>query len=140
MTTASETSFDFGRLRRGLESAVPRDIVGLYAADAELIVVVRDRPPSARLRLSGQGTVEAFWRDVSAREMTQADPRDVVGSGRAVVEECVYRDGCHVMSSLTLNLAKGLIPRHLVVRAWDDLSCVLANPSAGASPGGCGLA
>lgn len=129
MTTATEPPFEFRRLKQGLERSIPQDIVGLYAEDAELLIVDRDRPPSAPMRISGREAIGDFWRDVCGREMTHAVTREVVGPDRAAfVEECVYPDGCHVMSSMTLDLEGGRIRRHLVVQAWDDMSCVPPSP------------
>jgi hypothetical protein len=88
-------------------------------------VVDRDRPPSAPLRLAGRRAIEGFWRDICGREMTHAVTREVVAPERAAfVEECVYPDGCHVTSAMTLDLDGGRIRRHLIVQAWDDASCV----------------
>jgi hypothetical protein len=86
--------------------------------------VDRNRPPSAPLRLIGKAAIEAFWRDVCARDMTHRIGHEVVGADRAAfVEECGYPDGCGVMSAMTLDLQAGQIVRHLTVQAWDEVSC-----------------
>jgi hypothetical protein len=123
MTTTIETSFDFDRLKRAMEGAVAQDIAGLYAENAELVIVDQERQPRAPMRLNGRSAIAGYWRDVCGRGMSHAVSREVVGTDRAAfVEECVYPDGCHVMSSNSLDLADGRIRRHLVVQAWDDMS------------------
>lgn len=116
--------FAFATLKRALETSDAEALLGLYADDAEMTVVDRNRPPSAPMMLSGKPAIEAFWRDVCARDMTHRVGREVVGADRvAFVEECAYPDGCHVMSSMTLDLRDGRIARHLTVQAWDEVSC-----------------
>ena len=117
-------AFDFPRLKRALETRDAELLVGLYAEDAEMTIVDRDRPPSAPLHLSGRDAIAAFWRDVCAREMTHAVTHEVLGEGRvALLEACAYPDGSHVLSAMTLDLHEGRIVRHLTVQAWDEVSC-----------------
>ena len=116
--------FEFARLRRALEQSDATVLAELYADDAEMVIVDRDRPPGAPMRLAGKTAIGAFWRDVCSREMTHRVGHEVVGSDRvAFVEECAYPDGCNVLSAMTLDLRNGLIVRHLTVQAWDELSC-----------------
>jgi ketosteroid isomerase-like protein len=111
-------------MKQALERSDVDTLIGLYADDAEMEIVDRDRPPSAPMRLVGRPAIEAFWRDVCAREMIHAVGEEVVGSGRAAfVERCAYPDGCHVVSAMTLELRDGRIRRHLTVQAWDEMSC-----------------
>ena len=44
-------------------------------------------------------------------------------AGVSFVEECLYPDGCRVMSAMTLTLRDGRINEHLTVQAWDEVSC-----------------
>ena len=56
--------------------------------------------------------------------MTHCVGHEVIGPDRtAFVEECVYPDGCNVMSAMTLELRDGRIVRHLTVQAWDETNC-----------------
>jgi hypothetical protein len=56
--------------------------------------------------------------------MTHKVEREVLGTDRvAFVEECLYPDGCRVMSAMTLALRDGQIVEHLTVQAWDEVSC-----------------
>ncbi|MDO9711421.1 nuclear transport factor 2 family protein [Paracraurococcus lichenis] len=114
--------FDFGTLRRALEHGDPAALASLYAEDAEMTIVDRNRPPSAPMRLLGRPAIAGFWRDVCSRSTTHAVGEEVVGPDRvAFVERCAYPDGCHVVSAVTLDLRDGRIARHLTVQAWDEL-------------------
>ena len=118
------TPFEFSRLRHALEQSDADVLAGLYADDAEMVIVDRDRPPGAPMRLAGKPAIDAFWRDVCSREMTHRVDHEVIGSDRiAFVEECLYPDGCKVLSAMTLDLRDGRIARHLTVQAWDEVSC-----------------
>lgn len=123
MTGSSDTAaFDFAGLKRALEESDAAGLAGLYAEDAEMIVVDRDRPPGAPMRLVGRPAIEAFWRGVCAREMTHKVGHELVGADRAAfVEECRYPDGCNVMSAMVLDLRGARIQRHLTVQAWDEV-------------------
>ncbi len=116
--------FDFPRLKRALETSDATALAGLYADDAEMTIVDRNRPPSTPMRLIGRAAIAEFWRDICAREMTHAIAHEVIGAQRvAFVETCVYPDGCRVLSAMTLDLRDGRIVRHLTVQAWDEVSC-----------------
>jgi len=124
MAQTSAASFEFESLRRALERSDPAALAELYADDAEMVIVDRDRPPGAPLRLTGKTAIDAFWRDVCSREMTHRVGHEVVGPDRvAFVEECAYPDGCNVLSAMTLDLRNGRIVRHLTIQAWDEVSC-----------------
>ncbi|MFL7906084.1 nuclear transport factor 2 family protein [Azospirillum argentinense] len=130
MTTSAAKTFDFGDLKRAIEHSDADTLVQFYADDAEMIIVDRNRPPSSPMTLSGKEAIAAFWRDVCSRNMTHRVGREVVGADRAAfVEECAYPDGCHVMSSMTLDLRDGRIAKHLTVQAWDEVSCATGRAS-----------
>ncbi|HYD31570.1 MAG TPA: nuclear transport factor 2 family protein [Azospirillaceae bacterium] len=113
--------FDFSEMKRALEHSDAQALASLYADDAEMTIVDRDRPPSAPMKLTGKTAIQQFWTDICGRDMTHAIGHEVVGSDRvAFVEECQYPDGCHVVASTTLDLRDGRIARHLAVQAWDD--------------------
>ncbi|MEO3470466.1 nuclear transport factor 2 family protein [Roseomonas sp. CAU 1739] len=117
-------AFDLAGLTRALERSDAASIVSFYDDDAEMEIIDRNRPPSAPMRLVGRPAIEAFWRDICAREMTHAVGEAISDTGRAAfVERCAYPDGCHVVSAMTLELHDGRIRRHLTVQAWDETSC-----------------
>ena len=117
-------AFDLAALTHALEVSDAASIVSFYDEDAEMEIIDRNRPPSAPMRLVGRPAIEAFWRDICAREMTHAVGGAIGDAHRAAfVERCAYPDGCHVVSAMTLELQDGRIRRHLTVQAWDDTSC-----------------
>jgi hypothetical protein len=130
MATSATKDFNFGDLKQALEHSDAATLVGLYADDAEMVIVDRNRPPGSPMTLSGREAIAAFWRDVCSRDMTHHVGHEVVGPDRAAfVEECAYPDGCHVMSAMTLDLRDGRIARHLTVQAWDEVSCATGQAS-----------
>lgn len=117
-------SFDFTALKSALETSDAASLIALYADESVMTIVDRNKPPSAPMKLYGKGQIGPFWQDVCSREMTHAVGHEVVAGDRvAFVEECVYPDGCRVMSSMTLRLKDGRIADHLTVQAWDEVSC-----------------
>ena len=124
MAQTVAAAFDLAALKHALERSDADTIVALYDEDAEMEIIDRNRPPSAPMRLVGRPAIEAFWRDVCSREMTHAVGETISDAHRAAfVERCAYRDGCHVVSAMTLELNGGRIRRHLTVQAWDEVSC-----------------
>ena len=116
--------FDTQQLTRALEQSQAEVLCNLYAEDAKMRIVDRDRPPSAPLVIEGKDKISEFWRDVCSRDMSHKVDHLVAGDGRvALVEECLYPDGCRVMSAMTLKLRDGRIVDHLTVQAWDEVSC-----------------
>lgn len=123
-TYPETTAFDLAALTHALEHSDATALLALYEEDAEMEIIDRNRPPSAPLRLVGRPAIEAFWRDVCARDMTHAVGEAISDAHRAAfVERCTYPDGCHVVSAMTLELHDGRIRRHLTVQAWDETSC-----------------
>ena len=117
-------AFDLAALTHALEASDAASIVSFYDEDAEMEIIDRNRPPSAPMRLVGRPAIEAFWRDICAREMTHSVGEAISDARRAAfVERCAYPDGCHVVSAMTLELHDGRIQRHLTVQAWDETSC-----------------
>ena len=127
MASAATHSLDFVRLKRALEQSDAAVLNELYAQDAEMVIIDRDRPPSAPMRLSGKSAIDAFWQGVCSREMTHSVGHEVISTDRvAFVEECLYPDGCKVSSAMTLDVRDGRIVRHLTIQAWDEVSCSTA--------------
>jgi hypothetical protein len=116
--------FDFAKLKTALEKSDARSLLELYADDAAMKIVDRDRPPSSPMILDGKHKIDAFWVDVCSREMTHKVTHEVLGPTRAsFIEECLYPDGCRVLSAMILNLRGGRIIEHVTVQAWDEISC-----------------
>jgi len=119
-----DARFDFEKLRIALEKSDPVSLLELYADDATMKIVERNRPPSSPMIVAGKKNIEGFWRDVCGREMTHKVTQEVLGPNRvSFIEECLYPDGCRVLSAMTLNLHDGRILEHVTVQAWDEVSC-----------------
>lgn len=116
--------FDFAKLKAALENSDAASLLDLYADNATMKIVDRNRPPSSPMILEGRNNIEPFWRDVCSREMTHKVTQEVLSPDRvSFIEECLYPDGCRVLSAMTLNLRGGRIVEHLTVQAWDEVSC-----------------
>ena len=117
-------SFDVHHLARALEQSQAGVLRDLYTDDATMKIVDRDRPPSKPMIIEGQEKIAEFWRDVCSRDMTHKVTNIIAGEGGvSFVEECLYPDGCRVMSAMTLKLRDGRISEHITVQAWDEVSC-----------------
>ena len=115
---------DFTKLKMALENSDAKSLLELYADTATMKVVDRNRPPSSPMLVEGKKNIDAFWRDVCSREMTHKVTHEVLGTDRvSFIEECLYPDGCRVLSAMTLNLSGGRIIEHVTVQAWDEVSC-----------------
>ncbi|TCZ52961.1 nuclear transport factor 2 family protein [Roseicella aquatilis] len=114
--------FDFAALRQALLRGDAAAIAALYAEDAVMTIVDRNRPPSAPMRLLGRPAIAGFWREVCGCATRHAVAEEVIGPDRiAFVEHCAYPDGCTLVAAMTLDLHEGRIARHLTVQAWDEL-------------------
>jgi hypothetical protein len=116
--------FDVQELTRALEQSQATVLRDLYVDDATMKIIDRDRPPSKPLVIEGKARIAEFWQDVCSRDMSHKVTNVVAGEGGvSFVEECLYPDGCRVMSAMTLKLRDGRISEHLTVQAWDEVSC-----------------
>jgi len=112
--------FDMHSMKQAIERADADSLIGMYA-DAEMVIIDRNTPPSMPMRLRGKEAIAGFWRDVCGRNMSHNVHHEMQDSQHAAfVEDCVYPDGCHVTSAMMLDLRDGHIARHMAVQAWDD--------------------
>jgi len=108
-------------LRRATEQRNAELLVSLYADDAELRVVDRNRTPSSPLVLRGKQAIADFLKDICERDMTHRIEQQVVGDNHlAFLEACKYPDGCHVLCASVVDLRGGKIVRQVCVQAWDE--------------------
>jgi ketosteroid isomerase-like protein len=117
----SSTS-NFEMIRHAVEQRDLDSIVGLYADDAELMIVDRNHPPRAPLELRGKAEIRGYLQEIFARNMTHHVEREVVTPNRIAFEEsCTYPDGTHVLSTQMLELqGDGKIARQRNVVVWDE--------------------
>lgn len=119
-TPKTTTSVDLATLRNAIENGDEATLVALYADDAELTIVDRDRTPSKPTVLSGKPAIAGYYHDVCARALTHKVEQSLVApDGIAFIEACRYPDGMRVLSSNLLEMRNGKIARHSLVQAWD---------------------
>lgn len=108
-------------MRRAIEARNAEVLSSLYADDAELRVVDRNRTPSSPLVLRGKQAIADFLKDICERDMTHRIEQEVIGENRlAFLEACEYPDGCHVLCAAVADLRGGKIVRQVNVQAWDE--------------------
>jgi hypothetical protein len=119
MSTTSTTS-TADVLRRGIQGHDAEALAALYDADATIEIVDAVNSPSRPRRLTGRDEIEAFLRDLYARDMRH-EVDLVVGSPDALAYavRCAYPDGTRVLCSAIGELRDGRIAREVVVQAWD---------------------
>lgn len=108
-------------MRRAIEERNTEVLAGLYADNAELRVVDRNRTPSSPLVVRGKQAIADFLKHICERDMTHRVEQQVVGENRlAFLEACEYPDGCHVLCAAVMDLRGGKIVRQVNVQAWDE--------------------
>ena len=118
--TTNTSSLDAGTLRTAVEARDAATLGGLYADDAIVEIVDAANTPSRPRTLSGRTEIDAFLRDVYAREMThRVDLVAHAGDALAYSVRCAYPDGMRVLCNSVAKLRDGRIAREVVVQAWD---------------------
>ena len=119
--TEQKTALDFEALRRAAEQNDAETLAGLYAEDAEVLIVNRETPPSSPHALRGRGQIVEYLKDVCGRDIKSSLENEVVGEERiAFNEACEYPDGTRVLSATTLEVQNGKIARQVSIEAWDE--------------------
>lgn len=121
-TLQTASGFDTEALRRGVEERDAAALIGLYADDAELLLVDRQSQPSSPRSLKGREQIADHLEEISGRDMTHTLERVLVDGGHAAfLESCRYPDGVRVLCSAVLDLGDdGRIVRQTCVQAWDE--------------------
>lgn len=115
------TAVDLTTLRNAIEHGDEASLVALYADNAEMTIVDRNRTPSKPEVLSGKPAIAGYYHDVCARALTHKVEQAIAGpEGIAFTEACRYPDGLRVLSSNLVMLRDGKIARHSLVQAWDE--------------------
>ena len=110
-----------GALRHALETSDAAALIGLYADNAEVIVLDSRHQPSNPLVLSGKEAIAGYWQDVCGRAMTHTVERIALdGHTLAYSEACRYPDGTQVQCIAFLDLADGRIVKQKGVQTWDE--------------------
>jgi hypothetical protein len=116
-----KTALDFEALRRAAEHNDAEVLAGLYAEDAEVLVVNRETPPSSPHVLRGREAITQYLKDVCSRTIKSRIEDEVVGEERiAFNEACQYPDVTRVLTATTLEVQDCKIARQVSVEAWDE--------------------
>ncbi len=119
--SSPNATVDLSTLSNAIEQGDEATLVALYADDAQLTIVDRNRPPSKPTVLSGKPAIAEYYHDVCSRAMTHKVEQPIVGQDAiAFTEACRYPDGVRVLSANLLTLRDGKIARHTLVQAWDE--------------------
>lgn len=120
MSTTASDQLDLAALRRAIESRDAAAVAGFYAADATIVMVDHEHPPSRPQRLDGIDAIRAMLDDVYGREMTHELTHAVSGDGGAAYTvACRYPDGMRVEVATVLDVRDGRIVHEEGVQAWD---------------------
>ncbi len=115
------TKFDFGTLRRALETRDADLLMSLYSDDAQIRVVNKNTPPSRPFEVRGRAAIETHILDLCGRDMSHEVSHEVLGDGRVSYNEtCRYADGTMVLVANVLDLNDGKIQSQVSIETWDD--------------------
>jgi ketosteroid isomerase-like protein len=107
-------------LKRAVEERDAEALAAMYAADAVMLVIDRDNPPSSPRRLTGQAAIAGYFSDICGRDVTHMVESGLAAGNRlAFTQSCTYPDGTKVFCSAMLDLKGGKIAQQTVVQAWD---------------------
>jgi SnoaL-like domain len=117
---AKPKSVTVAALKRAVEGRDAVALAGMYAEEAEMLVIDRDNPPSNPRRLTGRAAIAGYFGDVCGRDMTHMIENGIaVGNRLAFTQSCTYPDGTKVFCSAMIDLKGGKIAQQTVVQAWD---------------------
>lgn len=112
---------NFEALRLGIERCDPEFVLGFYAEDARLSIVIAVTPRAAPFELHGKADIAKHLRATFGQEASHCVERDAaVGEDQVTFREaCEYSDGGRVVVETTLEVRDGKIVRQVDVVASD---------------------
>ena len=117
---AKAKSVTVAALKRAIEGRDAKALAAMYAANAVMLVIDRDNPPSNPHRLAGRAAIASYFGDVCGRDITHMVENGLAAGNRlAFTQSCTYPDGAKVFCSAMLDLKGGKIAQQTVVQAWD---------------------
>ena len=120
MTVQTTASFDVETLKRGYEEWDIEAILGLYAADFELVQIDRDPPPSAPRALRGTDVLRGMLEHCAAAGVKATVANPVAGEHRAAATiTCEFPGGRKVLANAILEVENGRVVRELDVLSGD---------------------
>jgi hypothetical protein len=120
-STAGSGTMDTEVLRRGMEGRDIEAMLGLYADDAEIVIVDQRHTPSNPQVVHGRDEIRSFLSEMLDRDITHHLDHIVAADGSiSYLERCEYPDGSRVLASAVLDIDGGRIARQEEVQAWDS--------------------
>lgn len=117
---AKPKSVTVAALKRAVEGRDAEALAAMHAADAVMLVIDHDNPPSSPRRLAGKAAISSYFSDVCGRDMARLIENAVATGNRlAFTQSCTYADGTKVFCAAMLDLKGGKIAQHTVIQAWD---------------------
>ena len=117
---AKPRSVTVAALKRAVEGRDAEALAAMYAADAVMLVIDHDNPPSSPRRLAGKAAISSYFSDVCGSDMAHLIENAIAtGSRLAFTQSCTYADGTKVFCAAMLDLKGGKIAQHSVIQAWD---------------------
>jgi hypothetical protein len=111
---------DFEALRQSIERCDLDLMLGFYAEDAELNIVIAGTPQGSAFELRGKAEIAKYLRVTFGPKTSHRVAREVVGKNRVTFREaCEYPDGSRVVVETTLEVPDGKIVRQVDVVAKD---------------------
>jgi hypothetical protein len=114
------TAFELAEFKRAYEEWDVDTLVGMYAADFELIQIDRDNPPSSPKVRTGKQMLRGMLEHCAAAGVRASVEHGVSGSERAAATiTCEFPGGRKVIANGILELEDGLIVRERDVLSGD---------------------
>jgi hypothetical protein len=112
---------DLETLRRAYEQRGAELVTGLYANDAEVLIINHATPPSSSFDLHGREEIREHLRDGFSRQMLHRVENEVVDEVRIAFNvACRYPDGNRVFCRGMLEVRDGKIVREVDIGACAD--------------------
>ena len=112
---------DFEALRLSIERCDPELVLGFYAEDAQLSILLADAPQASPFELRGKAEIAKHLRAVFGQGAShRVEREEVVGEdGLTFREVCGYPDGSRIVVATTLEVRGDKIVRQVDVVARD---------------------
>jgi ketosteroid isomerase-like protein len=117
---AKPKSVAVAALKRAVEGRDAEALAAMYAADAVMLVIDHDNPPSSPRRLAGKAAISSYFSDICGRDVAHLLENAIAAGNRlAFTQSCTYADGTKVFCAAMLDLKGGKIAQQTIIQAWD---------------------
>lgn len=108
-------------IRKAIETRDAESLKALYAANATVVIIDNDNPPSKPRTIRGAKDIGSFLDDLYSRDMKHTLDHGVVDDKYlAYIEGFSYPDGTHAIASTMAELGPNGIVNQTIVQAWDN--------------------